>query len=373
MAQQVKVAQSSIAKARREMGGNDTWLQLRTEAGVIDDFARAIGAANQAAADRGEGDEAFAAFPAPTPQGFAVQLVRATTLLAVRRWAADVATALTAAGFTGTIGGAPYALAPACLFPTLPPVLTGYIAWTLDPSAFADDGRKAAGWLVSPDATPRIAQLADRWARRPGATVHLRQKGYTMAIQLDDAAPHLAQAVTETGMAGLDFVIDAGFATHTALCFGGEGVFQVVGGPDDWRYAVDQLTHALCALPGDTNQAYIRIGHRGARSHDGIDSLLPLPGTKEYEVRYNKHLLGRYLPDAHGVQVVRTAHLDNASNLSGWQITDLGSGRHLVQAPDLTAWYAEALPDPEVLAQARADFAGALITDQVIIDNPFPW
>lgn len=373
MAQQVEVAQSSIAKARREMGGNDTWLQLRTEAGFIDDFARALKAANQAAAERGEGDEAYAAFPATTPHGFAVQLVRATTLPAVRRWAADFATALTLAGFSGTIGGAPYALTPACLFPTLQPVPTGYVAWALDPSAFADDGRKAAGWLVSPDATARIAQLADLWARRPGAAVHLRQKGYTMAIQLDDAAPQLAQAVTETGTAGLDFVVDADYATHTALCFGGEGVFQVVGGPDDWRHTVARLTHALCALPVLTNQAYIRIGHRGARSHDGIDSLLPLPGTKEYEVRYNKHLLDRYLPDAHGVQVVTNAHVDNASDLSRWQITELGAGRHLVQAPDLAAWYAEALPDPDMLAQARADFAGALLTDQVIIDNPFPW
>jgi hypothetical protein len=84
-------------------------------------------------------------------------------------------------------------------------------------------------------------------------------------------------------------------------------------------------------------------------------------------------LLVRYLPDAHGVQVVRTAHLDNAHDLSGWQITDLGHGRHLVRAQDLAPWYADVLPHSETLARARADFEDALLTKHVIADNPSPW
>ena len=107
--------------------------------------------------------------------------------------------------------------------------------------------------------------------------------------------------------------------------------------------------------------------------HDQVDVLLPLPGIKESDVRYNKHLLDRYLPDAHGVQVVRTAHLDRAHDLSGWQITVLGHGRHLVRARDLAPWYADVLPDADTLALARADFAGALLTRQIIADTPSPW
>jgi hypothetical protein len=280
-----------------------------------------------------------------------------------------LAAELAAAGFTGKLGGAPDAAPPRCLVSALP-VPTGYAAYALDPSAQDDPVRRAAGWLVSPAATERIAGLLDRWARRPGAELMLRQNLYLLSVQLADAAPQLIRAVTETGMAGLDFIVDKDeYALHTALCFGGDGVFQVVSGPDDWPQQVDLLIDALTALPADTEQAYIRVSYRNRSSHDQIDALQPLPGINEADVRYNKHLLGRYLPDAHGVQVVRTAHLANAHDLSDWQITDLGHGRHLVRAADLAPWYAQPLPDPDVLARARADFAGALLTRQVIADH----
>jgi hypothetical protein len=170
-------------------------------------------------------------------------------------------------------------------------------------------------------------------------------------------------------MAGLDFVLDRNeSALHTALCFGGDGVFQVIGG--DWRHQVALLTDALVALPGDTQQGYIRIAKRNLKSHDQIHTVQPLPGIRGSDVRFNKHLLDRYLPDAHGVQVVRTAHLRHAHDLSGWRITDLGDDRHLVQAADLEPWYADGLPDPDTLARARADFAGALLTKELIAANP---
>ena len=115
------------------------------------------------------------------------------------------------------------------------------------------------------------------------------------------------------------------------------------------------------------------IGGRGALSITSVDAVLPLPGIRESGVRYNKHLLDRYVPDAHGVQVLRSAHLERAHDLSGWDITDLGHGRHLVQAHDLAPWYAQTLPDPDVLAHARADFAGAILTQEIIEANRPPW
>jgi hypothetical protein len=374
MTGQVEVLPSSIARGWRRAGGDDTWLQLRTKAGSIESFAAAVEQANEAAAARGDGADMFGAFPASTPRGYAVQLIRATTLALVRDWVSDLAAGLAERGFAGKLGAAPEVGAIPCLFASEPPVPTGYVALVLDPSAMLDERRKEAGWLVDPEATIRIAELADRWARRPGANIVLRQNIYWLAVQLDDASPQLAKSVTETGLAGLDFILDKNdFATHTALAFGGEAVFQVVGGPDDWQRRIDRLTEALVALPADTNQAYIRASHRNTISHNRLHELMPLPYVEEYHVRYNKHLLDRYLPDAHGVQVVRTAHLDNAHDLSGWQITDLGHGRHLVRAQDLTPWYAEVLPDPHVLEQARADFDGALLTRQIIDDNPSPW
>lgn len=53
-------------------------------------------------------------------------------------------------------------------------------------------------------------------------------------------------------------------------------------------------------------------------------------------------------------------------------ITDLGHGRHLVEAPDLTPWYPTKLPDPDTLAQARADFGPMIITKELIANSPPP-
>jgi len=369
MTEPVQVQRPSIARVWRQLGGADCWLQLRTSDGDLARFTDAVDRANAGSADRTDGSEVVGAFATGTSRGFVVQLIRADTSAAVQDWAANLAVELAAAGFTGKLGGAPEAAAPRCLT-TAVPLPTGYVAYALDPTAADDPVRKKVGWLVSPAATERIAELLDRWARRPGAELLLRQNLYLLSVQLPDAAAQLVNAVTETGMAGLDFVVDKDrYALHTALSFGGDGVFQVVSSPDDWQRQVELLTAAITALPADTEQAYLRVGYPNRISHDQIDALQPLPGIDEADVRYHKDLLDRYLPDAHGVQVVRTAHLTNAHDLSGWQVTDLGHGRHLVRAADLAPWYGQPLPHPDVLARARADFAGALLTRQLIADH----
>jgi hypothetical protein len=373
----VKVAASSIARAWRDMGGgpltpgDDVWLRLVTKHGSSEDFAVAVDDANQAAIARGEGDEAYGESPTETIGGFVVQLKRATTLDAVRGWVADLATGLRERGFSGRIGGTGHPPLVPCLQPSRPPIATGFAAWTLDTTAMDDEPCDAAGWLVDPQATERIAQLLDRWARRPGALLILRQNIHSLVAELDDAAPHLASSVTATGLAGLDFIIDKErSATHTALAFGGDGVFQIVDDQLTWEEVVEALTTALTALPADTNHAYIRTATRNLISHSEVAACLPLPGIAEWDVRYNKHLLDRHLPDAHGVQVVRTAHLERARDLSSWRVTDLGHGRHLVRAHDLAPWFEDALPTADVLARAREDFAGALLTPRIIVDNP---
>jgi len=55
----------------------------------------------------------------------------------------------------------------------------------------------------------------------------------------------------------------------------------------------------------------------------------------------------------------------------GWSVEPLGHGRHLVQAHDLAAWFAQPEPAPDVLAKARADF-GPLILTRADIDQKRP-
>lgn len=368
MTDQVEIPQTAVNRIWRQLRQADPWLQLRSRDGDLARFAAAVEQANTLTADRTDGAEVVGAFAAGTGRGFVVQVIRADSQEALRDWAQALATALTVAGFSGKLGPATDAAPPACLGSSLPPVPTGYVSYVLDPTALDDPHRREVGWLVSPAATERIAALLDRWARRPGAELILRQNLYSLAAQLPDAAPQLVKAVTETGRAGLDFVLDrAQAALHTALSYGGDGVFQVIGG--SWQHQVELLTEALVALPADTQQAYLRTSRRNRSSHTQLDAVQPLPGITESDVRYSKELLAEYLPDAHGVQVVRTAHLRNAHDLSGWQVTELGDDRHLVRAADLEPWYAQPLPDAGTLARARADFAGALLTKELVRAN----
>ena len=87
----------------------------------------------------------------------------------------------------------------------------------------------------------------------------------------------------------------------------------------------------------------------------------------------NHHLLDRYVPDVHGVQVLTEAHLERANDLQDWRITDLGSGRHLVEAPDLARWYEHLVPEPDTLAKGRQDFGDMILTAETIAENPPPW
>lgn len=369
MTSDITVSASSIGRAFNRAGGDDMWLHVTTKTSDMSAMTAAVAEANEVASTRTEDLEVKGAVPVSTPGGFAVQLVAASSMGAVRGWVADLAAALRRRDVTAVLAGIPEARA-ACLEAGLGVEPSGYVAYVLSRSLMDDERHLSAGWLVEKGATARITQLADRWARRANAQLLLVQGGFSMAIDLGDASTAVARSVTESGVAGVDFLLSRKEATHVALSYGGEGIFQIVGGSSSWRDRVSTLTMALTANPQDVEQGYIRSSPRGTISHDAIDNVYPLPGISEIDLRYNKHLLDRYLPDAHGIQVVQSMHLENSRDLSDWKISELGRHRYLVEARDLEPWYSDSLPSVEVLAQARSDFEGALLTREIIADNP---
>jgi hypothetical protein len=68
--------------------------------------------------------------------------------------------------------------------------------------------------------------------------------------------------------------------------------------------------------------------------------------------------------------VVRGEHLKRTRDLSAWDITNLGDDRHLVVARDPSAWDRQRASDHDVLARGRRDWGDALITPEVIEQNP---
>lgn len=157
------------------------------------------------------------------------------------------------------------------------------------------------------------------------------------------------------------------------LTSGTETVVYGVDSDTSWQERLAHLREAITALPHRTDQACIRFAKRLAMSWVDADVLQPYGGIGEVDVRYNKHLVDRYVADANGIQVLREEHLANARDLSCWNITDLGHGRHLVEHPDLAAWYADGIPDASLIAQARDDFGPMILTQQDDHRDPQPW
>jgi hypothetical protein len=379
----VQVRSSAIDKAWRAGGGESVWLVLTGSALDGDEsayqrFQASVTTANDIATARGDDNDVFAEAPTPTAGGLAVLMSRASDRAAMRRFVDELAAALESNGIGGSLTAASDALAPA--WSTGGPVLAAFVAWVPDLDAMTRDPQRTTGWHVPDDRTTRVVDLVTTWAGplTSRSIVRAGQHGVELVTPAAaEVAGLLARGVATTGMAGLEIVDEAArHVRQAALAFGGETVFETTpeaGHEQPWWDVVDGLRHALTALPADVNQGFVRPTVRRALSADTLDSSLGLPGIREHHVRYNKHLLDRFVPDVHGVQVLRDEHVSALGDTRGWRITDLAGGRHLVEAEDLEPWYADGLPNPAVLDAARAQFASILLTPEVIASHPTPW
>jgi hypothetical protein len=197
-------------------------------------------------------------------------------------------------------------------------------------------------------------------------------------FELHDAS-QVAELLTEYALAGgktgvLVYQEDSPAGRVATISFGGETMLQAISPDQSWRERIGPLRDAIVALPALTDQAFIRPALRGTVSwRMSIAGAQPLPELGYVNFLENRHLLDWFVPDAHGIQVLRDEHLARAHDLANWNITDLGSGRHLVETTDFEPWYATDVPDPDVVEQARHDFGAMILTAEDIATNPPPW
>lgn len=370
MADGVTVNKGSVTRAWREMGRTTVDVELRTTNCTPTQWDDALQYDN----DRTTYG-LIGGFPTPSPKGYLSLVDDAHEPDELDTWLTDLAEHLTAAGITGEIRGVtpppiPEWLWAGDLYPKEP---TGFIAWTIDLDTVTADPDRRAHWHLDPTPTQRLSEHLDHWTRPGGPNLHVARGVFNTALRPDaDAGPRLASAVLDAHSASLvRFDTDTQSARATYLGPTAETTVQILGGDTPWQERIAALTDAITALPDITRLALIRSSGRDARSWHSLDRAHPLPGPSAAVIAMNH--LDRYVPDAHGVQVLTDAHLERAHDLTGWHITDLGRGRHLVQAPDLAPWYADLVPNPDTLAQGRHDFGAMIITADTITNNPPPW
>jgi hypothetical protein len=134
------------------------------------------------------------------------------------------------------------------------------------------------------------------------------------------------------------------------------------------RAALDRLIEGLTIDPAGTDLAMVVDGVASSPSTDSLDTGRTSPPFVDVgQLSAHRDLWNQYTFDAYGVQVLTDAHLDKANDLNAWRIDELTPGRYLVQAPDLEPWYRGSTPpDPDVVARARADFEGMILTPEIL-------
>jgi len=372
----------SVRRAWREGGYGEFWIELRTQTGNDEAFGDAVAAVNE----RFEPDDGvYAQLNTRSPNGFVVSVSDVIDDAHLDQWLEAFAAELERLGFDGVLGGVRPAIGPEwwTIAPRLdsggygqfPPTPTGFIAWSVDLDAMTRHPARQGAWHVPEAATVRISDHLARWVEPGGSRILLSRDTFRFAV--DDGrnvSPTLSSAALASGMTSVFRHVDGdehGRAVHIAPR--GETTLQIFDATQSWSSRIDDLRRALTALPDLTDVAFIRPARRLTTSWISISSKQDLDALGETDLRYNRHLLIDYLPDAHGIQVVRDEHLTRAHDLSNWIVSDLGHGRHLIEATDLEPWYSGPLPNPDVVNQARRDFGSMILTKDVITATPPPW
>lgn len=252
------------------------------------------------------------------------------------------------------------------------PVPTAYLAYTTGDLRRVPSDDRGPIWLVDETITRYLAERTITWAYTRDGRQYLRRGSdwWVEPINLEYAEA-LAQGIVR--YTSCDLVTIAGSPERhrsARLLPQGSASYQVVDPAVDWKVKLSGLRETLLWTPPNTDLGFIRYTSGGASGWDAYHQ--PWPFVSEAKVRYNRPLLSSFVPDVNGIQLLTDAHLEQARDLSGWLIEDLGGGRHLVEWPDLAAWYSQAHPDPAVLAKAREDFEGMILTPELIEEHD-PW
>jgi hypothetical protein len=372
----IQMDRDSIVKAWRRSGGRAFWISLRTTSDDLDGFVLAVAEASEL--DAPDLDVSpIGEFPARGPRGFVVQVDDAPTAESLEGWLDRFVAALERRSISGTALRASSVKRPHMIAGMDQPLeLTAYVSYEIDLQVPNDSRLSFISWGVEEAATEDVCAHIAAWACDGGPKVLYGLGNFSFWLSGATTAPEMLrrdlEASVRVRLAALDLDAERGRQAK----FGRLGTVRLQHLDRDlpWHERVEILRDVMATPPEHLNQAFIRPGGRTSTDWSSdIDTRLRLPRISGSGINYCAHLFDRYVPDAHGVQVLSDAHLERAHDLSTWTITDLGHGRHLVEATDLGPWYADGIPDAAVLEAARRDFGDMILSFQTYAENPPPW
>lgn len=373
----VNVVWPALEKAWRKTDYQEIWLQFRPRGAasdVFDDVEAAVAAANEQVEQAGWGDGVFTEGVSDSEAGPVALMSRAGLEAGVHAWFDAFAGHLEARGRSGSITSAPQAHFP-WSFSDMPQQLTAFVSYRTVDLTVLDEQQRRAGWNVPSELTQNIARQATRWGQFDGGRTYLRRNIHQHLTSTPEVGPLLADGVKRFGYAGVTCLrSEPRRSANVNFAWQGQGCYGVMDAAASWQKILAKVTQALLFAPEETNLAFVQHSSAYTIAWDDLSSATPrLPHVREHDIRYNRHLISSYVPDAHGIQLLTDAHLDHARDLSDWDIEPLTGGRHLVKAHHLDSWYASLDPEPETLAKARHDFGDMILTLDTVASNPPPW
>jgi hypothetical protein len=250
-------------------------------------------------------------------------------------------------------------------------VAQAFLAFSMDPPAsagpFNPNGTVKLRWGVSPDLTTHLVEDAVGWASAAG---QIGRVGNTLPATPADAA-RLLQRTWASGnyQHGVLFVADMTAARARAVAlaeFGLTSWTELRAGAslaDDARVVTERLVH----FAGLLDHGHIGPGTTTRR----VDRDEAMYGTWAI----SRSLWDTFVPAAYSVQLLTAAQLERTNDLSRWDVQRINDNRWLVTAKDFDAWWdipdlaalrSLRAPDPQLLAQAAADFGDAIITAEQV-------
>lgn len=285
----------------------------------------------------------------------------------------------------GKIIGGPREAGLPQLDPQLTPV--GHLYLTTGDMRAVDSDERGWYWGVEEAITRYACEQMMYFVHQPRATEWIATDAED---SFETQGLDHAQSMTEMGLAASSLQLESAlfkplrYRTASLQPHGSLAV-RVVDPDLSWSERVALAREILTWPPPRSDYGYVRLFTGASTLKDDGDTW---PHIHEAQVRYNRPLLTCFVPDAFGLQLLTDAHLERANDLSAWDITPLGGGRHIVAARDLEAWYRPVhdqsleysecthdafLPsDPHTLAQARDDFGDMILTPE-IIERHNPW
>ncbi len=360
-----------MAGVRRNLGADELFILFAStdrSAGPVAEIA-AVEAARDHANDAAAPETVVGEVVSAHPRGPVVRLKWTGTNDENQKWLSDFAAHLEAAGWAGNVGVVRNATFPDETEPAFDnPKLTAFAAYTMDQAP----AYNPANWGVIPETTLDIAGHSLGWAAAPDARIYLSRGLSQVEAGEVGLADGMAWGAQHGHLSAITYIRPRPLLIHrVALAVHGQALYQVYDAERTWQQQLHTITAALLQAPAPLDLAFVRRSVGWCMSWIQLNQgTPPFPHVHEGHVRLNRHLIDRFIPDAHGVQVLTDSHLERATNLDGWDIQPLPHGRHLVQAKDLAPWYAGTTPDPDTLHQARADFRDVLLTHEIIAANP---